>query len=126
METDSKPLRIEIPVHIMRDRRARKVLAPDETGSAAEPVPRLARLLALAHKWERMVRRGETSCGEIARRHGLSGARVSQVCGLTLLAPAIQKRMLDEQPRKLPRATLRGLSNEPLWSRQGGPTAPNR
>ena len=91
-----KGFRIEIPVHIKRDRRARKVLATGETSKDKESVPRIARLLALAHKWEGMVRRGETNCGQIARKHGLSNARVSQVCGLTLLAPAIQKSILDE------------------------------
>jgi hypothetical protein len=52
--------RIEIPINVKRDRRARKVVqhgfAPDPSG---EPVPRMARLLALAWKWEGMVRRGE-------------------------------------------------------------------
>ena len=51
--------RIEIPVHIKRNRRARKVLAKGEAPNVAEPVPRIARLLALAWKWEGMVRRGE-------------------------------------------------------------------
>jgi len=94
VETDSKPLRIEIPVHIMRDRRARKVLAPDETGSDAEPVPRLARLLALAWRWEGVVRRGETDYAQIAREHRLSRARVSQICSLTLLPADIQNHIL--------------------------------
>ena len=71
--------RIEIPVHIKRDRRARKVLAKGEAPRVAEPVPRIARLLALAWKWEGMVRRGEVKgYAEIARRIGLSRARVAQ------------------------------------------------
>ena len=114
-----KGFRVEIPVNIKRDRPTGKAAKrePQHEGQQ-DAVPRLASLLALAHKWEGMVRRGETSCGGIARRLGLSSARVSQVCGLTLLAPAIQKSMLDEQPRTLSRAALRALSNEPKWSRQ--------
>ena len=40
-------------------------------------MPRIARLLALAWKWERMVLRGDVKdYAEIASRHGLSRARV--------------------------------------------------
>lgn len=55
------------------------------------PVPRIARLLALAHKWEGMVRRGEVeSYAEMARLTELTPARVTQICNLTLLSTALR------------------------------------
>ncbi len=94
-----KGFRVEIPVNF--NRRAPK-------GPQQEPplqnefddVLRIARLLALAHKWEGMVRRGETDCAELARRHRLSRARVSQICGLTLLPARVQEETLESNPHE--------------------------
>ena len=95
-----KGFRVEIPVNIKRDRRARRVLATGESPDAKEAVPRIARLLALAHKWEDMVRRGEVSgYAEIALRCGLSRARVGVICKLTLLAPDVQGTLLQQSHR---------------------------
>ena len=113
-----KGFRIEIPVHIKRDRRARKVL---ETGDAPEvqaSVPRIARLLALAHKWEGMVRRGDTNCGEIARLHGLSNARVTQVCSLVLLAPEIQALLIIGERLDAATGNLRCAAGNAEWNVQ--------
>ncbi len=112
-----KGFRVEIPVNIKRDRRARKVLARGETSKDNESVPRIARLLALAHKWEGMVWRGETNHGQLARQHGLSRARVSQVCGLVLLCPELQESILDEGKAPTKRL-LQELAVLPVWSYQ--------
>ena len=112
-----KGFRVEIPVQIKRDQRARKVLAEREAPKIGDSVPRIARLLALAHKWEWMVRRGETNHGQLARQHGLSRARVSQVCGLALLCPELQESILEE--RKAPtKRLLQELAVLPVWSYQ--------
>ena len=114
-------LRLEIPVRFKRDRRARSVLAPDETDSDAEPVPRLARLLALAHKWEGMVRRAEVrNYAEIAKVTGLTKGRVAQISSLALLAPVIQEEILTP-PLKLnrcPARVLRHVAAHLLWDDQ--------
>lgn len=83
-----------------------------------EAVPRIARLLALAWKWELAVRRGEVTCAEIARRHGLTRARVTQICGLTLLAPDIQEAALCDHFERRPGRDLRGIAAFPSWERQ--------
>ena len=89
-----KGFRVEIPVNF--NRRAPKVPQKDPPfQNEFDDVPRIARLLALAHKWEGMVRRGSTSMHGLAQRHGLSAARVSQVCGLTLLSPRQQQSILN-------------------------------
>ena len=99
-------LRVEIPVHIKRDRRARKVVAEGQAPTVEESVPRMARLLPLAHKWEGMVRRGEVKdYAEIARRYRISRARGTQVCSLTSLPPRTQETILlaSDGIRSVPR-----------------------
>lgn len=113
-----KGFRIEIPVHIKRDRRARKVLAPDETGSDAAPVPRIALLLALAHKWEGMVRRGEVKgYAELAGRFNLTRGRISQICGLMLLAPTLQEAIFSSDGDPLTKH-LREFQKRIAWDEQ--------
>ena len=114
-----KGFRIEIPVHIKRDRRARKVIAKGEAPKVEEPVPRIARLLALAHKWEGMVRRGEIKdYAEIARLTGLTRGRVTQICSLTLLAPDIQEAILSPAPTSLDSRALRRVLTHARWEVQ--------
>ena len=99
-----KGFRVEIPVQIRRDRQARKVLAEREAPKIEDSVPRIARLLALAHKWEGMVRRGETgSYAEIAGVTSLSRARVTQICSLSLLPPNVQEHLLQRESLESPR-----------------------
>ena len=117
-------VRVEYEVHFQRDRRARKVVRsgpPPE--KAPDALPRIARLLTLAHKWEGMVRRAEAKdYTEIARRMGLTKVRVSQVLGLTLLAPDLQDRLLlapgEAHARPIPEHRLRDVSGEPRWTAQ--------
>ena len=100
------------------ERRATSV-AQASTGR----VPRVARLLALAHKIDRKVRGGEfKDLADAARRLGLTRARVSQITNLLLLSPETQEAILD-----LPLTTgrdpvterqLRPIAVEPDWNRQ--------
>ena len=95
-----KGFRVEIPVNIKRGGRVATNAHQETPDELQDGVPTIARLLALAHKWERMVREGEAEYAQLARRHGLSRARVSQVCSLTLLAPKLQQAILcSEQPQ---------------------------
>ena len=60
-----------------------------------ERVPRIARLLALAHKFQGMLDRGEVeSMAELARLGRVSRARITQIMDLLLLAPEIQEQVL--------------------------------
>jgi hypothetical protein len=87
-------------------------------------LPRIVRLLALAHHIERRVRSGELDdFAAAARAYGLTRARVTQIVNLTLLAPAIQEEILGMEPvaHGRDRISERGLRNvvaEPLWGRQ--------
>ena len=87
-------------------------------------IPRVARLLALAHEIERRVRAGELDdLAHAARVFGLTRARVTQIVSLTLLAPAIQEEILALPPVTVGRdqtteRTLRTIVAEPVWERQ--------
>ena len=94
---------------------------------AAEPVarvPRVAQLLALAHRIDRRIHDGELAdLADAARSLNITRARVTQIMNLLLLAPEIQVEILD-----LPTVThgrdpvsermLRRVAAEADWNRQ--------
>ncbi len=87
-------------------------------------IPRVARMLALAHKIDEMVGSGQfRDYADAARRLGLTRARLSQITNLLLLAPAIQEAILDLPPVTSGRdpvseRQLRPIVAEPEWNRQ--------
>jgi hypothetical protein len=87
-------------------------------------VPRIARLLAFAHKLEADVRAGVyEDLADAARKLGLTRARVTQIANLALLAPPIQEKILAMAPvtagrDPLNERTLRPIVSEPIWERQ--------
>jgi hypothetical protein len=96
------PLRVEEAVHFGRGGRGgRKGL---EAGKAAEAppagrIPRVARLMALALKFEGLVRTGVVKdYADLARLGGVSRARVTQVMNLLLLAPDLQEQLVFLAP----------------------------
>ncbi len=87
-------------------------------------IPRIARMLALAHKIDGMIRTGEfRDLADAARAMDVTRARMTQIANLLLLAPEIQESILD-----LPQVTngrdpvsersLRKIVVEPNWDRQ--------
>ena len=87
-------------------------------------IPRVARILALAHKIDEMVRSGQfRDYADAARRLGLTRARLSQITNLLLLAPGIQEAILDLQPVTSGRdlvseRQLRSVVAEVEWDKQ--------
>jgi hypothetical protein len=62
---------------------------------AGPKVARVARLLALAHKFQGMLDRGEVeSMADLARLGRVSRARITQIMDLLMLAPEIQEELL--------------------------------
>ncbi len=60
--------------------------------------PRVVELLRKAQEWRRQLDAGEVSTqAEIARREGITRARVTQVMGLLRLVPEIQANVLSLQ-----------------------------
>ena len=124
----NKPLTIECEVHFERRDRGRKEMKPwaEPIRPAPKPgrVPRVARLLALAHRFHCLLRdRVLQNCVEIARLGHVTPARISQVMSLLFLAPDIQEPILfwpritqGRDPIRL--ADLLPIAQELDWSRQ--------
>jgi hypothetical protein len=89
------------PVHFHRQARGRKRLkdkAPEPVVVHGQRIPRPAQLLALAITFEDMIRTGEAKdYAEIARRTGVSRARICQITRLLELPPEIQEQLLSDQ-----------------------------
>jgi len=121
-------LTIEREVHFQRRRHGRKELRDGAAPACASlppgRVPRVARLLALAHRFHELLRGGAVKdFAELARLGRVTRARISQVMNLLNLAPAIQEEILGMEPvaHGRDRISERGLRNvvaEPLWGRQ--------
>ncbi len=97
-------LTIERDFHFSRKGRgARKELcvgsAPNRPLVSLGRVPRVTRLLALAIRFDRLIRTGEiTNYGELAELGHVTRARISQIMNLLNLAPGIQEQILFLPP----------------------------
>ena len=87
-------------------------------------VPRVARLLALAHKVDGMIQVGELrDLAHAADTLGLTRARITQIMNLLLLAPAIQEAILELPPvtngrDPVSERQVRPIAAEPDWAVQ--------
>jgi hypothetical protein len=121
-------LTFQCKVHFTQARRGRKQMA---MGDAPVPsvvplgrVPRIARLMALAIRFEGLVERGEVvDYAELARLGYVTRARVTQIMNLLNLAPDIQEAILFlpavEAGHDLIREwQARPIAAEAVWVRQ--------
>jgi hypothetical protein len=94
----SSTMTIECAFHINRRSKGRQeMLAGEPPRTSCEPgrVPRVAKLLALPHRFEGLLRRGEVAdYTELARLGRVSRARISQIMSLLGLAPDLQEQVL--------------------------------
>ena len=99
-----------------------RTLAGETIGKPQGRPPRTARLVALAHKLEELVRSGAVqSYGELARLGYISPARLSQIMILAQLAPVIQEYVLFLSAHEdgiITELDLRKIAREPRWDRQ--------
>lgn len=123
---------IESDVAFTRSARGRKQLStPDARGVNAEQgapmpgrVPRVARLMALALHFERLLAEGKVKdLADIARLGHVTRARATQVMNLTLLAPDIQEQILfmplvDQGRDPLKEWQLRSIAACADWRKQ--------
>jgi hypothetical protein len=90
-------------------------------------IPRVARMLALAHHFEERVREGEMAdYADLARCLGWSRARVTQMMDLLLLAPDIQEAVLflpavhGSNRDPITEQDVRKVAAVPAWEQQRG------
>jgi len=93
---NESPIRIEFPLVLEQPRRGRRRREPSEVLVQIGHVPRITRMLALAHHFEHLIAQGVVKdYAEIARLTQLTRARVTQIVDLKFLAPEIQEAIAD-------------------------------
>lgn len=111
--------RVEFKVHFEANRHGRKrAVVGVKPAAPAQPgnLPRVTRLMALAIRFDQLIRDGEVAdYADIARLGHVTRARVTQIMNLLHLAPDIQEAILN-----LPRVE-RG--HDPLTERDLRPIA---
>ncbi len=88
---------IECSVHFVGRGRGSRKRPPSDRDSAAEAgrVPRVSRLMALAIRFDGLIRAGEvTGYAELASLGHVTRARMSQIMCLLCLAPDVQEEVL--------------------------------
>lgn len=116
----------ECQVHFTTGHKGRKRMEVGDAPETPEPgiVPRLSRLMALAIRFEKLVRTGAVrDYAELARLGYVTRARLTQIMNLLQLAPDIQEEILF-----LPKASsvhdtiserrVRHIAAMPNWKRQ--------
>lgn len=90
-------LTVTAKFHVVRGQRSRKELRPGDAPARDVParLPRVAKLMALAIRFEGLVRDGVVAdYAELARLGHVTRARMSQIAGFLHLAPDIQEALL--------------------------------
>jgi hypothetical protein len=114
-------------VHFTRGKAGRRRITTEQPAAeAVQPgrVPRISRLMALAIRFDRLIREGKvTDQSELARLAHVTQPRMTQIMNLNHLAPDIQEELLflpgvttgrDPIHEKM----LRGISAEIGWQEQ--------
>jgi hypothetical protein len=117
---------VERKVHFGHGRRFRKELRNGDAVAAtpAGRVPRVSRIMALAIRFEGLIRDGVVKDqAELARLGHVSRARLTQVMDLLALAPDIQETVLFLPPvvsgrQPIIEKQLRPIAALPCWSKQ--------
>jgi hypothetical protein len=120
--------RIEFKVHFQATRRGKKkAVVGERRASVAVPpgnVARVTRLMALAIRFEQLIRDGEVrDLADIARLGHVTRARVTQVMNLLHLAPDIQEAILflprvESGRDPITERDLRPVAAVPDWRKQ--------
>jgi hypothetical protein len=128
MTTLQTSLTFQCKVHFTKAWRGRKQMAVGEAPAPAPVplgrVPRIARLMALAIRFEGLLLQGEVSdYADLARLGQVTRARVTQIMNFLNLAPDIQEELLFLPPIEAGRDAIkewqiRPIAAEPEWRKQ--------
>ncbi len=113
-------------VHFRSGSQSRKELRGGPPKPPVPPgrVPRVSRLMALAIRFDRLVRDGAVAdYAEIARLGHVTRARLTQIMNLLHLAPDIQEALLllpsvEKGRDPITERNLRPIAAEPDWQKQ--------
>jgi hypothetical protein len=92
--------------------------------SASRRIPRITKLLALAIRFEGLLREGDVkNCAALAQAGQVSRARLTQIMSLLDLAPAIQEHILymscqSDTPDPIRERQLRSVTEHVRWDEQ--------
>jgi len=122
----TQKLTVNRPFHIRQGRHGRKELRQGEATPSPPPgrVPRVARLMALAIRFEQLLRDGVVkNQAELARLGHVTRARLTQIMNLLSLAPDIQEAVLFLPVTECGRDPiterhLRKITTAPHWHTQ--------
>lgn len=107
-----------------RGRRRITTGVPRPPASPVQRVPRIARLMALAIRFDDLLRSGQVAdVTTLARLSHVTQPRMTQILALNLLAPDIQEELLHLPPTEVGKdpiheKLLRPLAAETDWQRQ--------
>ena len=127
-----RPISIKKEVYFTRGLHTRKVMQdspPPEPSPVPEGrIPRISRLMALAIRFDRLIKEGEiTDQADLARLGNVSRARVTQIMNLLQLAPEIQEALLFLPRTAKGRDPIRETHIRPMRTRCSTPdTTPRR
>ncbi len=113
-------------IHITRKARRKRVVLGPEAPKAELPgrVPRVARLMALAIKYDRLIQKGVVAdLSELARLCRVTQPRMTQIMNLLHLAPDIQEQILylpasSKGRDAITERDLRPIAATASWSQQ--------
>lgn len=121
-------LTFQSKVHFHQTRHGRKRMAmgvsPAPTSAPSGRVPRLSRLMALAVRFDDLLRQGEIKdYADLARLGHVTRARATQIMNLLNLAPGIQEDILFLPLTEAGRDAIkewqvRPIAAEPDWGKQ--------
>jgi hypothetical protein len=119
MTTQQTDLTFQCKVHFTHARRGRKQMnigeAPARAPVPLGRIPRIARLMALAIRFERLLAEGEVrDYADLARLGHVTRARVTQIMNLLNLAPDIQEELLFLPPLEAGKDPIREWEIRPI------------
>ncbi len=123
-----EPVKVRVKFHLATGRTGHKEV---RKGEAPEPppvsdghTPRISQLMALAIRFEQLIRDGVVEDqADLARLALVSRARVTQIMDLLMLAPDIQEALLFLPPvhkgrDPITECDVRRILSEPKWESQ--------
>ena len=116
-------MKVEATIHFIRRGRTKRIKEGEKKVSPGR-IPRVAKLMALAIRFESLIQNGDVAdYAELARLAHVSRARITQIMNLLSLAPGIQGALLFLSPVERGRdaiklSQLQKVALEVDWGRQ--------